>query len=627
MRFIFRKKQEVEINQTSITDYAVPINTNAKVDIDANDSKKMLTKGAMKVFEGLKVSIPTDDLNMKELLNGSHNNKKQDEEPNPEPTEHQIKESDLKEDTKIPKPNNIRNFGNRLGLKVTKKKYALAKPLSKDAPSVIKPSKVEEESKKSHDVYDFEETQDNVDIFNTKLTNIKEFRNQIAEKKTELCTVKELAPVEEVEESDSDDRRDILDSFSYEAQSLSGISTGSLSSLKKPKKKNITKKKCMIMGRIFKNAFKSKIEEDIRDIPSVENSKLVEDYVMHLPSVEEKRAKLSEQEMDLLFDKLLEDKVPKEETKKPVEVPPVTPSPVSIEKPSQAKGKSKNPPKRKRQRYNSESTDDEFSLSKNKKRYSKKKQKNVDNAINLEQELKECIGVASRKSQRKCTSGKQNVLVEFWSSDDSNFEAFLRETAAENSKVNDNVKDVEEMTNIITPAVISEDVGIPPLTKQPLKSDELLKDVIKRPKQKNEIENQKIPIINPVVNKVEKVPTPKQLKRKSSNAKHRGKIEDVEDKNMKNVRVISETLAANRRKRAASNTLYYWSSSSEDESQDLIEVKPVRDEIDEDEDRPMQHGWIVGDSPKKLVTMLAQAKGKKVDTDSVKEQGKKRTTM
>lgn len=83
-----------------------------------------------------------------------------------------------------------------------------------------------------------------------------------------------------------------------------------------------------------------------------------------------------------------------------------------------------------------------------------------------------------------------------------------------------------------------------------------------------------------------------------------------------------------RRKRTAANPLYHWSSSSEDESQDLIEIKPIREDEEEfEDDRPIQHGWIVGESPKKLVTMLAQAKGKKLtDIDCVKEQGKKRTT-
>ena len=55
----------------------------------------------------------------------------------------------------------------------------------------------------------------------------------------------------------------------------------------------------------------------------------------------------------------------------------------------------------------------------NKIRKSKSYKKNSAIGIDFEKELKECIGVASRKSQRTCTSGKQNVLTEFWSSDES----------------------------------------------------------------------------------------------------------------------------------------------------------------------------------------------------------------
>ncbi|KRT81304.1 hypothetical protein AMK59_5242 [Oryctes borbonicus] len=634
-----KKKQDTEVTQTSITDYAVPLSTPSstpKLDNDLNDSKKMLTKGAMKVFEGLKVSIPTDDLDMKELLNGSNTAKKQEEEPAAQPVvEVLTKELEAsKEDTKTPKTNNnMRSFGNRLGLKVTKKKYTLTKP--KDLSAVPKHAKTEDAAKKGHDVYDFEETQDCSDMFSTKLTNIKEFRNQIAEQKSlsESNVNKEPSPTQEIEESDSDSRKGAIDSFSFEAQSLSSFSTESSSSVKKPpKKKNITKNKCMIMGRIFKNAFKSKIDEDIRDIPSVDNSKLVEDYVMHLPAKEEKRSKLTEQEMDMLFDKLLEDKPTNEkDDKKKPNSPPTVSNNKPIEKPVQiSKAKTKNQPKRKRQRHNSESTDDEFSLNKNKKRYTKKKQKNVDNAINLEQELKECIGVASRKSQRKCTSGKQNVLVEFWSSDDSNFEAFIRETAMDKPITAEPPKVVQEEPQLAEE--VQKRVNIDNDQLEP-NVEELFKDLentIKKATPKIEGEHQqKIedkPISGPI-HKPGKINL-KQARRKSSNVKHRSRNDDdVEDKKMKNIKVTAETLAANRRKRAASNTLYYWSSSSEDESQDLIEVKPVRDEVDEDEDRPMQHGWIVGDSPKKLVTMLAQAKGKKIDADCVKEQGKKRTTM
>ena len=68
-----------------------------------------------------------------------------------------------------------------------------------------------------------------------------------------------------------------------------------------------------------------------------------------------------------------------------------------------------------------------------------------------------------------------------------------------------------------------------------------------------------------------------------------------------------------RRKRIASEMLYYWSSSSDEE---FGRIKP-RDNFDDD--NLEQHGWIVGDSHKKLVTLLAHAKGKKIEDCGVKE--------
>ncbi|XP_076237439.1 uncharacterized protein LOC143181101 isoform X2 [Calliopsis andreniformis] len=63
-------------------------------------------------------------------------------------------------------------------------------------------------------------------------------------------------------------------------------------------------------------------------------------------------------------------------------------------------------------------------------------------------------------------------------------------------------------------------------------------------------------------------------------------------------------VAIGRRKRAAANQLYYWSSSSDEE--EMLEVVPAVEE--EEDDRLEQHGWIVGDSHKRMITMLAMEK-------------------
>lgn len=511
------------------------------------DSVKVVTKGALKVFEGLKVSIPTEDLDLTQVL-----------AKKPTPSNEEI-------DEKVEEP---------VVDKQPQKSKTIKNGFKKLTDSFVKPTEDHKEANKNYDVYDFEETQDNSDVFFVNpLSNYRDFRNQV-EIQEKPTTVKEV------------DTSSFTDTFSFEAVSVSSTSTFSNISAKKPKvDKNITKKKCMIMGRIFKNALKSKVEDDIREIPEVNNEKLVNDYVFSCPLPEPPRVTMTQEEMDRLFNDLLEGKTSEKqennETKSKSESMKsmTNKQKQQLQKSAQAK---------KRHRKNSESTDDEFSISKPvKKRTNKKSDKKVDNSINLEQELKECIGVASRKSQRKCTSGKQNVLVEFWSSDESINEAILETKSITETKTADPVIEIEQ--------------EVPVIEKPP------------------EIEEQKADAETSIVK------PPKKQKKQQSKSKTKPKIKDMEK--VKVAEPIAETLAANRRKRASVNTLYYWSSSSEDEFQDLIEVKSIRDEFHDDEDRPMQHGWIVGDSPKKLVTMLAQAKGKKSDLDTVKEQPKNRTSI
>lgn len=80
---------------------------------------------------------------------------------------------------------------------------------------------------------------------------------------------------------------------------------------------------------------------------------------------------------------------------------------------------------------------------------------------------------------------------------------------------------------------------------------------------------------------------------------------DEELKTTKSWNKVDEAVgvAIGRRKRAAVNQLYYWSSSSDEEEK--IEASPA---VEEEDDRVEQHGWIVGDSHKKMITMLAMEK-------------------
>lgn len=532
---------------------------------------KVATKGALKVFEGLKVSIPTEDIDLTRVLN----KKPAVEEENvPVPIE----------EKKLLPPNPIK----------PQKKNGIQKNLKSQTKLSSKTETLKEDNK-GYDVYDFEETQDNSDVFFVNpLSNYRTFRTQIE--------TQEKPPTPTAKETETSTTT-TTDTCSYEAVSVSSTSTLSNVSEKKQKmNKNITKKKCMIMGRIFKNALKSKVDDDIREIPEVTNEKLVNDYVLSCPLPETPKVTMTQEEMDKLFNNLLEGKSVggKQENNDTEAKNTKSEQNRTSNKHKHQMQKCAKP--KKRQRINSESTDDEFSLGKPaKKRTYKKSDRKTDNSINLEQELKECIGVASRKSQRKCTSGKQNVLVEFWSSDESATEAVLEVKPISEEKSS------KPQEPIIKEIVQEETVVIPSMV-----------DEIPEKEEEQQQQQQKVVSEAPKTQKKQKKALPKTKPTKT-------KTKEVEK--LKVTAPVAETLAANRRKRTSVNTLYYWSSSSEDEFQDLIEVKSIRDEFHDDEDRPMQHGWIVGDSPKKLVTMLAQAKGKKTDLDSVKEQAKNRTSV
>jgi hypothetical protein len=66
--------------------------------------------------------------------------------------------------------------------------------------------------------------------------------------------------------------------------------------------------------------------------------------------------------------------------------------------------------------------------------------------------------------------------------------------------------------------------------------------------------------------------------------------------------------ACNRTKRHSSEKLYYWSSSSSESDQEQGDTADGDNEDSVMPHQPEQHGWIVGDSHKKLVTLLAHAK-------------------
>ncbi|XP_011306525.1 uncharacterized protein [Fopius arisanus] len=98
-------------------------------------------------------------------------------------------------------------------------------------------------------------------------------------------------------------------------------------------------------------------------------------------------------------------------------------------------------------------------------------------------------------------------------------------------------------------------------------------------------------------------------RRTSKERKSAGSKRDTDDEELRTTKSWNKVdeavgVAIGRRKRAAANQLYYWSSSTDDDE----EVVPVGPVVEEEDDRQEQHGWIVGDSHKKMITMLAMEK-------------------
>ncbi|XP_018404332.1 PREDICTED: uncharacterized protein LOC108780977 [Cyphomyrmex costatus] len=141
-----------------------------------------------------------------------------------------------------------------------------------------------------------------------------------------------------------------------------------------------------------------------------------------------------------------------------------------------------------------------------------------------------------------------------------------------------------------------------------LKRKKLAKSSVKS-KKVSKSENGKIP-----TSKRSKEPTAEKSKKSTSNkdSKERrsssGKrdSDDEELKTTKSWNKVEEGVgvAIGRHKRTAALQLYYWSSSSDEEEA----PEPIPAPEEEEDDRQEQHGWIVGDSHKKMITMLAMEK-------------------
>lgn len=266
------------------------------------------------------------------------------------------------------------------------------------------------------------------------------------------------------------------------------------------------------------------------------------------------------------------------------------------------------------------------------------------------------IGVASHKSQRKCTTGKQNVLVESWSSE-SDYEDFRQfeeyssiprtqghhrkprrsgrnrhSEDGKNSASDQNTKsDLGDQRDQSSTSEKSQKIQFTPEDEKNHKNfqeSETNSDSFRNqsPSEENYPEKSSDRQSSNSGRRVSfntSNPNPVPNKGRSSRRKRRQSQKPFDyDDEFKPTRIAEPPSTQRRNKRAASEMLYYWSSSSEDDAQSASVDNNSRDP------EPIeQHGWIVGDSHKKLVTMLAHAKGRKIDDNAtVKEKRSRPST-
>lgn len=561
------------------------------------------------------------------------------------------------------------SIGKKTGYKERKKKSRSMKS-QKDS---TKKSTSSLDTSKPKDIYDFEESHDSVEDEIIPLTHTRTSKTDSQtniDVKTEE-NVKKSQHDEQEDESSYSDRDDY-----YNFNSVSGSGTEDqenpidedensdreiVQTSKSTKSTNNSQKKCLIMGRIFKNAKKNS-----ETTPTESKEKL--------PTTKP----IPKKELDEIFDNL---KNKNAESEKRASTECRTKSPKNLEKKTERK---------------SDLNDDETGVNERVKvsRTSKKSHRSREIA-NLES-MESAIEHSKRKTQRRCATNRQNKVVETWSSDEyEDFhatkdiialiqEAEMKEqrsrdrsskqtTEVKNDMPNDNEtkssdsecgdsksnnKENNRKGKTSSEHVIdneSKEVNsnekIDESTKSKSKKisfnkfqsegesdfDEHWNKSAKRAK----IRNRRRTVISREEALEERRIKEKSIKKQQQNTtKKQSHAVDKRQKPSKEVEnVVSNSGKSSskpsgksskgnkvmpRRKRIASEMLYYWSSSSDEE---FGRIEPSENDDDNDnnsENHLEQHGWIVGDSHKKLVTLLAHAKGKKIEDCGVKESVHKR---
>lgn len=546
----------------------------------------------------------------------------------------------------------------------------------------IKSSPKVANSSKPKDIYDFEESHDSVEdeiipMTHTRPNKVDMISTIESKSKSETPKKQTDDPEDESSYSDRDDY--------YNFNSVSGSGTEdqenpveedensdreTTQSSKSTKQTNNSQKKCLIMGRIFKNAKKNSETAPVE------------------PKEKPAMKPIPKNDLDEIFDNLKNKKADSGKHATKNNDRPKTPRTPKIED-------VKNEP--------ISNLIDEQLESIEGTRTKSRKSREVANleaewGMSVEQ-IKGIIGVGMRKAQRRCTANRQNKLVETWSSDEyeefhttkdiialiqeaemkaqrskarsakQNAEAKNASASADKTDGGDSqAKNAKPITDVKKEKSKDSRKVKPEDTQLEISNDDVVENVkskgkktasdkfqsedesdfdehwnkkAKRAKIRNRrrtITSREDLIEKKVKSKSKDKPGKKQhpLPKKqdlvsvlppavvSEKKKHSKEIEHPKSMpKSSSHKTTKDGKPMPRRKRIASEMLYYWSSSSDDEF-GRIEADSENEDEDTSENHLEQHGWIVGDSHKKLVTLLAHAKGKKIEDCGVKESVHKR---
>lgn len=559
--------------------------------------------------------------------------------------------------------------GKKTGYKERKKKCRTTNK-TKLSPKIV-------DTSKPKDVYDFEESHDSVEDEIIPMTHMRT-------SKTDLCSNESLkrneTPKKQCEDQEDESSYSDRDDY-YNFNSVSGSGTEDQENpieedensdretaqpAKSTKPTNNSQKKCLIMGRIFKNAKKNS------ETTTVENKE------------KPPTKPILKNDLDEIFDNL--------KNKSPSRKEQSADRHVKTPKVEEIKSEQKA----------DDLIDSQLERIEQTQKGKSRKSREVANleaewGMSVEQ-IKGIIGVGMRKAQRRCTANRQNKLVETWSSDEyeefhstKDIIALIQEAEmkAQRSKARSQKHNAETKSVAITTekqdnsasnqqksTKISDDSKKEKSkdSNRKLKTDPKLNENIvternddtevtdakskskktsseifqsegesdfdehwnkkaKRAKIRNRrrtITSREDLVEKKAKGKSKEKSAKKQppvVKNRQSTANEK-KMSTKEQENpiissKSNNKVSKEGKPMPRRKRIASEMLYYWSSSS-DEEFGRIEADSENEDEDNSENHLEQHGWIVGDSHKKLVTLLAHAKGKKIEDCGVKESVHKR---